>query len=77
MNGGVVTSLNFSKHPLPVDVYVNPTNSQQFYVDLDAMPSLQLEDVEKLVKEGVVMGSPTLRIFLNKAVKTLCSNWLL
>jgi hypothetical protein len=58
VSGGVTTSLNFSKHPLPVDVYVDPANSKRYYVDLTTIPDLRLEEVKKLAKAGVIVGQP-------------------
>jgi hypothetical protein len=55
---GITTSLNFSKHPLPIDVYVDPANSKRYYVDLTFLPDLRLEGVKELTKVGVIMGRP-------------------
>ncbi len=45
--------IDFHKNSIPIGVYINPTNHQQYYVDIDSMPdltSLSRDSYMQLVK---------------------------
>jgi len=54
INGfGEVSMANFQSQPIPMDVYINPSNPQDYYVDISEIPSLTPERIGELIKSAV------------------------
>lgn len=55
---GGLSMADFRKNPIPIDVYIDPTNSQNYYVDLSDIPNLTPERIGELIKSVVNMNKP-------------------
>ncbi len=50
---GGLAMANFRNTPIPIDVYFNPTNPQEYYVDVSDIPNLTPERIGELLKSTV------------------------
>lgn len=48
---GGITLAHFQSHPIPIDVYVNPSNPKDYYVDISDIPSLTPEKISELIQQ--------------------------
>ena len=54
LNGiGGLAMADFRAHPIPMDVYVNPTNPSDYYVDISEVPSLTPERIQELIASAL------------------------
>lgn len=49
---GGLAMADFRKNPIPIDVYVDPANSQNYYVDISDVPNLTPERIGELIKSA-------------------------
>jgi hypothetical protein len=49
---GGIGMIDFRTNPIPMDVYVDPSNPQNYYVDLSDVPNLTPERILELVKKS-------------------------
>lgn len=58
---GGLTMADFQGNPIPIDVYIDPINPQNYYVDIDDIPALTPERIKELINKasGNTPGSPT------------------
>ncbi len=47
---GGLAMADFRSHPIPVDVYVDPSNSDNYYVDISDLPNLTPERIASMVR---------------------------
>lgn len=47
---GALAMADFRNKPIPIDVYVDPTNVQSYYVDVSDIPNLTPERISELIK---------------------------
>jgi uncharacterized membrane protein len=50
---------NFKTTPVPVDVYIDPTNPKNYYVNVSDLPNLTTEKIAELVKQAVATRDVT------------------
>ncbi len=50
VNVGGLTMVDFRNNPISIDVYVNPTDSQDYYVDISDLPNITSQRVSELVQ---------------------------
>lgn len=50
---GGLAMADFRNNPIPIDVYIDPTNSQNYYVDISDVPNLTPERIGELIKSVV------------------------
>lgn len=50
---GSLSMSDYRTHPIPLDVYINPANPDDYYVDISEVPSLTPERIMQLISEGV------------------------
>jgi hypothetical protein len=53
---GSLALADFRTKPVPIDVYVDPTNPQNYYVDLSDIPNLTPERIKELVQSAAANG---------------------
>jgi Protein of unknown function (DUF3592) len=59
VNGaGGLAMADFRSSPIPIDVYVDPTNSKHYYVDISDIPNLTPERISELIKKAVSSTQP-------------------
>jgi hypothetical protein len=58
---GAANSLDFSNLTIPIDVYVNPTNVKDYYVDITQIPDLHIDKIDDLVERGAAVDWPKKR----------------
>lgn len=47
---GTIAMMDFKNNPIPVDVYIDPVNPENYYVDISDLPSLTPERIVDLIK---------------------------
>ena len=47
---GGLAMADFQNNPIPIDVYVDPSNPKHYYVDISDIPNLTPERISQLVK---------------------------
>lgn len=50
---GGLAMADFRSNPIPVDVYIDPTNSQNYYVDISELPNLTPERIKELIASSI------------------------
>lgn len=50
---------DFRNNPIPIDVYVDPTNQQNYYVDISDIPNLTPQRIGELIKSAISTSQPT------------------
>ena len=50
---GGITLAHFQSNPIPIDVYVNPSNPNDYYVDISDIPELTPEKISELIRQSV------------------------
>jgi hypothetical protein len=59
LNGiGGLAMADFRSNPIPIDVYIDPSNPANYYVDVSEVPNLTPERIMELVKSGVHAAQP-------------------
>lgn len=51
--------LDFQKNPVPIDVYIDPANPSNYYVDISDLPPLTTEKLAALVEQGTSTTPPS------------------
>lgn len=49
---GSLTMADFRNNPIPIDVYIDPTNPQNYYVDIADIPNLTPERITQLLQSA-------------------------
>ncbi len=49
---------DFRNNPIPIDVYIDPTNTQNYYVDVSDIPNLTPQRISELIKSAVSSTQP-------------------
>lgn len=55
---GGLAMADFRKSPIPIDVYIDPANSQNYYVDISDIPNLTPGRIAELVKSALNTNQP-------------------
>lgn len=50
---GGIAMLNFQQNPIPVSVYIDPSNPDNYYVDIEALPSLTPQRITEMFQSAV------------------------
>lgn len=51
---GGLSMADFRAHPILIDVYIDPTNPESYYVDISDIPNLTPQRISELIKSAVV-----------------------
>lgn len=51
--GNTFAMLDYQKNPVAMDVYIDPVNSERYYVDIDDIPTLTPEKIKDLLMSAV------------------------
>ena len=46
---GAIAMMDYTSNPIPVDVYIDPTNPEKYYVDIADLPSLTPDKIASLI----------------------------
>lgn len=57
---GGLAMADFRSNPIPIDVYVNPTNPDDYYVDISDVPNLTPERISQLIQMARGRGMQSL-----------------
>ncbi len=49
---------DFRNNPIPIDVYIDPTKPQNYYVDISDIPNLTPERIAQLTQSAVKTAGP-------------------
>lgn len=55
---GGLAMADFRNNPIPIDVYLDPTNPQNYYVDVSDVPNLTPERIRGLIESAVKTTQP-------------------
>lgn len=57
---GGLAMVDYQKNPVPIDVYIDPTNPENYYVDIADIPNLSPEKITQMLKKatGTAESSP-------------------
>jgi hypothetical protein len=59
LNGAAGLAMaDFQNNPIPIDVYIDSTNPQHYYVDISDIPNLSSERILELIKTAVSRNQP-------------------
>lgn len=69
--GNVFGAFDFQSNPVPMDVYVNPSNPDEYYVDVSEVPSLTPEKIAQMIQHSKASQQPVaVPPFTTSAVQT-------
>ncbi len=49
---------NFQNNPIPIDVYIDPANPQNYYVDISGIPNLTPQRISELIQSAIKGKQP-------------------
>lgn len=55
---GGLAMADFQSNPIPIDVYIDPTNPQNYYVDIADIPNLTPERITQLIQSAAKTAQP-------------------
>lgn len=54
---GELAMADFQQHPIPIDVYINPSNPKDYYVDIEELPGLTPDRIKDLIAAATSHGA--------------------
>ena len=52
VDGNTLALIDFQKNPIPVDVFINPSNPDNYYVDISDIPELTPDKIQELIAKA-------------------------